>query len=212
MKLILATILCFGITLCLSQNIESSANDGNTRSSFRFLIQGGIGYGNIENESAPNYNLNLDYFEALINYRFSKQYGVATGVGINEFSGNGFNLNGNFYHEREELRIPLLATADYNVNEKIKAIVGLGFYGKTNLTDDYRFLNDLQKDVYEDWNFGFQGNFSVLFMLTPNYSFGLNFNTQNDFTDAKANPEQLISGEQRMKNVSALGILIMMQF
>jgi hypothetical protein len=212
MKYFLSTILCLSTIFCFSQNTQQTILDGDSYSTFRILVQGGIGYGKIENETAPNYNLNLDYFEALINYRFSEQYGIATGVGINEFSGNGFNAFGNFYHEREELKIPLLATADYNVNEKIRAIVGLGLYGKTNLTDDYRFLNNVVKDVYEDWNFGFQGNFSVLFMLTPNYSFGLNFNFQNDFSKIKANPGQPISGEQRMENVSALGIMIMMQF
>lgn len=195
-----------------AQDLKPTTNSEDDFKTLRFLFHGGIGFGNIENESAPNYNLNLDYIEMLFNYRFSSKYGVATGIGINEFSGNGFNSNGNFYHEREELRIPLLATADYQFNDRIRAIVGVGFYGKTNLSDDYRFLNTLEKDIYEDWSFGFQGNFGLLFSFSPLYSFGLNFNTQADFTDVDAKEGQSISGEQRMKNVSALGVIVLLQF
>ena len=212
MKAILLFTLCICFTICSSQEIDTITSNNNLYNKYRFLVHGGIGYGNIKNESAPNYNLNLNYFEALFNYRFSEKYGIATGIGINELTGNGFNVNGNFYHEREEVRIPLLATADYNFNDRIKAIVGLGFYGKTNRTDDFRFLNTVEKDVYEGWSFGFQGNFGLVFEFSKHYSFGLNFNTQSDFIDYEARPGQFLSGEQRMKNVSALGVLVLMQF
>lgn len=206
------TFLAFLLmAVCFAQDSQPTT-EIHDYSQFRLLAHGGIGFGNIQNESAPNYNLNLQYFEVLFNYKFTENYGIATGIGLNEFSGNGFNESGNFYHERDELRIPLLVTADYDFDDKIKAIVGVGLYGKTNTSDDFRFLNRLEKDVFSDWGFGVQANFGLVFKLSELYSFGLNFNTQSDFSDYEANTGNSFSGEQRMKGVTALGVLVMMQF
>ena len=64
--------------------------------------------------------MNSNSGDILLNYRINQKFGVATGIGIAELSGNGFNSLGNFYHEREILKIPLLATLDYKISEKIK--------------------------------------------------------------------------------------------
>jgi|GEM_PF-1217953 len=219
MKRIYLLFFCFTYFFCLSQNNKSqslptasTALNIEGYSPLRLLVHGGIGFGKVKNNSNPNYNLNLDYFEFLINYRVNNLFGIATGVGLNDFSGNGFNALGNFYHEREELKLPLLATADYVINEKIRAIIGIGFYAKTNLTDDYRFLNTLEKDIYEDWSMGFQGNFSLVFKFSEILSFGLNLNTQTDFTDIEPTPGRVIDDKQRIENISALGVLLLVKF
>lgn len=219
MKKIFSLFFCFNCLVCLSQNDETPRSSAESTPlnieeyrPLRILVHGGIGFGKVKNNSDPNYNLNLDYFEFLVNYRINNLFGIATGIGLNDFSGNGFNASGNFYHEREELKIPLLATADYLINENIRAIIGIGFYGKTNLTDDYRFLNTLEKDIYEDWSVGFQGNFSLVFDFSEILSFGFNFNTQTDFTNVEPNPDRIIKDKQRIESISALGILLLVKF
>lgn len=212
MKTISSLLLGFCFFVCTSQSNQTLVQKNKDYSSLRFLIQGGFGFGKVKNETEPNYNMNLEYFEALVNYKFSSQYGVAIGIGINEFSGNGYNSNGNFYHEREDFRIPLLFTADYEFSDKIKAVVGLGFYGKTVRSDEYRFLDTLESDIYEDWSFGFQGNFGIIFQFKSYMAFGINLNTQSDFTDIDAQTGKVISGEQRIESINALGVIALIKF
>ena len=91
-------------------------------SKFNIIAYGGIGYGIIENNNEPNYNLNSNGGDILLNYRINQKFGIATGIGLNELTGNGFNSIGNFYHDRTMLKIPLLATMDYDVSDKFRII------------------------------------------------------------------------------------------
>ncbi|WP_333696518.1 hypothetical protein [Flavobacterium sp.] len=87
----------------------------------------GFGYGIVENENQPDYNLNSINAEVLFNYSISKKIGVASGIEINELSGQGFNTFGNFYHERTLLKIPVLVTLNTNVSENISFFSNFGF-------------------------------------------------------------------------------------
>ena len=52
-------------------------------------------------------------------------------------TGNGFNSLGNFYHERTLLKIPLLATMNYNLSDKFRIVANLGLYGQNIVKDEY---------------------------------------------------------------------------
>ncbi len=153
--------------------------------------------------------MNSNSGDILLNYRINQKFGVATGIGIAELSGNGFNSLGNFYHERTTLKIPLLATLDYKISEKIKMIGNFGFYTQNITTDEYRFLNVSQKDVYEGWNFGSQLGLGFVFKLFDNFSAGVNYSGQSDFSKFKSTNNSGINDKQKLKNLNSIGVVLM---
>lgn len=181
-------------------------------SKFNIIAYGGIGFGIVENENEPNYNLNSNTIELLLNYKFHQKYGIATGLGLNELSGNGFNSEGNFYHERGMLKIPLLLTLDNAITDQLRVIANLGIYGQHIVNDEYRYLNNIQKDVYSGWNFGAQLGVGFVYQLQNNFSAGIHYLGQSDFTDFDTNSNQTISDSQRMNNLSSIGLLFLVDF
>ena len=208
MKKIKFTLLfiCF---LTFINQIQAQEKKEEKVSKFNIIAYGGIGYAIVKNDNEPNYNLNSNSGDILLNYRINQKFGVATGIGIAELSGNGFNSLGNFYHERTTLKIPLLATLDYKISEKIKMIGNFGFYTQNITTDEYRFLNVSQKDVYEGWNFGSQLGLGFVFKLFDNFSAGVNYSGQSDFSKFKSTNNSGINDKQKLKNLNSLGVVLM---
>jgi len=208
MKKIKFTLLfiCF---LTFINQIQAQEKKEEKVSKFNIIAYGGIGYAIVKNDNEPNYNLNSNSGDILLNYRINQKFGVATGIGIAELSGNGFNSLGNFYHERTTLKIPLLATLDYKISEKIKMIGNFGFYTQNITTDEYRFLNVSQKDVYEGWNFGSQLGLGFVFKLFDNFSAGVNYSGQSDFSKFKSTNNSGINDKQKLKNLNSIGVVLM---
>ena len=208
MKKIKFTLLfiCF---LTFINQIQAQEKKEEKVSKFNIIAYGGIGCAIVKNDNEPNYNLNSNSGDILLNYRINQKFGVATGIGIAELSGNGFNSLGNFYHERTTLKIPLLATLDYKISEKIKMIGNFGFYTQNITTDEYRFLNVSQKDVYEGWNFGSQLGLGFVFKLFDNFSAGVNYSGQSDFSKFKSTNNSGINDKQKLKNLNSIGVVLM---
>lgn len=208
MKKIKFTLLfiCF---LTFINQIQAQEKKEEKVSKFNIIAYGGIGYAIVKNDNEPNYNLNSNSGDILLNYKINQKFGVATGIGIAELSGNGFNSLGNFYHERTTLKIPLLATLDYKISEKIKMIGNFGFYTQNITTDEYRFLNVSQKDVYEGWNFGSQLGLGFVFKLFDNFSAGVNYSGQSDFSKFKSTNNSGINDKQKLKNLNSIGVVLM---
>ena len=208
MKKIKFTLLfiCF---LTFINQIQAQEKKEEKVSKFNIIAYGGIGYAIVKNDNEPNYNLNSNSGDILLNYRINQKFGVATGIGIAELSGNGFNSLGNFYHERTTLKIPLLATLDYKISEKIKMIGNFGFYTQNIITDEYRFLNISQKDVYEGWNLGSQLSLGFVFKLFDNFSAGVNYSGQSDFSKFKSTNNSGINDKQKLKNLNSIGVVLM---
>jgi len=202
-------ILLFSCFLTFISQIQAQEKNEEKESKFNIIAYGGIGYTIVKNDNEPSYNLNSNSGDILLNYRINKKIGVATGIGIAELSGNGFNSLGNFYHERTTLKIPLLATLDYKISEKIKMIGNFGFYIQNITTDEYRFLNILQKDVYEGWNFGSQLGLGFIFKMFDNFSAGVNYSGQSDFSKFKSNNNSGINDKQKLKNLNSIGVVLM---
>ena len=207
MKKIKFTLLfiCF---LTFINQIQAQEKKEEKVSKFNIIAYGGIGYAIVKNNNEPNYNLNSNSGDILLNYRINQKFGVATGIGIAELSGNGFNSLGNFYHERTTLKIPLLATLDYKISEKIKMIGNFGFYTQNITTDEYRFLNVSQKDVYEGWNFGSQLGLGFVFKLFVILSAGVNYSGQSDFSKFKSTNNSGINDKQKLKNLNSIGVVL----
>ena len=181
------------------------------QSQFNIIAYGKIGFGLVENDNEPNYNLNSSSAEVLLNYRINREFGIATGIGINELSGNGFNSIGNFYHERTMLKIPLSATMDFSTSEKVKLVANFGFYGQYITKDEHRFLTNSQKGIYDGWNFGAQIGLGLVFKLFDNFSAGINYTGQSDFSKFKTNSNQVIYDEQKLNNLNSMGIILMIE-
>ncbi len=179
-------------------------------SKFSFIGFGGTGNGIVKNDSEPNYNLNSNSGEFLINYKLNQKFGIATGIGFNELSGNGFNTIGNFYHERRLFKIPLLVTATSKVSENFIFFANFGFFTQNIIKDEYRFLNETQKGVYNGWNFGGQMGIGFLFQMFDNFSAGMNYNGQSDFSKFKLKNNGF-NDAQKMKNLNTVGVILIVK-
>ena len=181
-------------------------------SKVRVLAYGGIGFGNVKNDNQPNYNLNNNTGEVLINYSWNDKLGLATGIGFNELSGNGFNSMGDFYHERIVLRLPLLLTIKTDVTEDFRVFGNLGFYGQSIIKDEYRFLSNVQEDTYEGWNFGAQLGIGFTYKLNPGIYGGIHYQGQSDLSAFETSSNAGISDEQKLENLNSIGLLFMFEF
>ncbi|MEP5254562.1 MAG: hypothetical protein ABJQ39_05830 [Winogradskyella arenosi] len=186
-----------------------SAQEETKVSKFQLIASGGIGYGIVENENEPNYNLNNNSGELLLNYNLARYLGIATGLGLNELSGNGFNSVGNFYQERTLIKIPIVLTLNSKISDTFTLFANFGFYGQTIVKDEYRFLNSTQEDVYGGWNFGTQLGLGFVFKMFDGVSAGLNYSGQSDFSKFETNNNVGINDKQKMKNLNSIGIMLM---
>ncbi|WP_445749995.1 hypothetical protein [Polaribacter sp.] len=186
--------------------LSISAQEEN-KSKFSIIGNGGIGYGIVKNDSEPNYNLNTNSGELLINYNFSENFGIATGIGLNLLTGNGFNSLGEFYHERNYIKIPLLLSISGELNEKIEFFSSIGFYSQNIVGDNYHYLSSKIENNFEGWNFGGQIGLGILFNFKNKMKFGFAFNGQSDFSKFKSRNSSGIVDKQKMKNLNTLGII-----
>ena len=177
-------------------------------SKFSIISFGGIGYGIVVNDKQPNYNLNSNNGELLLNYKVNKKFGLATGIGLNELSGSGFNANGNFYHERSLIKIPLLGTMDYPVSDKVKMIGNFGFFAQNIIKDNYRFQNTVEKDNFDGWNFGAQIGLGFVFKMSNYFSAGINYSGQSDFSKFKSTNTNPTDDKQKIKNLNSIGVIL----
>lgn len=181
-------------------------------SKFNLMAYGGIGFGVVENNNEPNYNLNTNNGAILLNYKFMKGLGVASGLGFNTLSGSGFNSIGNFYQERGLLQIPLLLTADADISEQLRFGMSFGPYANYIIKDEFRYLNNTEKDVFSGWNYGMLLNFGFFFNLSEDFSIGLNYSGQTDFSSVNSNKDTGINDSQKIKYLNSLGIAFMIDF
>lgn len=197
---VLAFVFILGFTFMKAQDIKSSK--------FNIIAFGGIGYVIVKNEKQPNYNLNANSAEILLNYRINQKFGIATGIGMNELSGSGFNSSGNFYNEKTLLKIPLLATMDYKISENLKMIGNFGIYSQTSIKEEYLFLSNSQKDVFKGWNFGTQLGLGFVFKIYDGFNAGINYSVQSDLSNLKSNNDSGLNDKQALKNMNSVGIIL----
>lgn len=173
---------------------------------FNIVAYGGIGYTKVINDDAPNYDLNVNTGDLLLSYNAWKTIGIATGLGYSELSGNGFNTNGNFYQERTVIKIPLLLTLNKDITEHLIMTGNFGFYGQTIVKDEFQYIDSIEKDVYEGFNFGMQLGLGIGYRFDERVGFGINFNSQSDFSSFKTSNNATFKNEQKHKNLTSIGI------
>lgn len=209
------------ILLFLSSTTLSAQEDNIRNSRFSLVPYGGIGYATMENDNEVNYNLNVNQATLLLNYAFSDadRWGVATGIGFSQLTGNGFNADGSFFHERNHLKIPALLTINYPISEKFEVFTNLGPYAQTIIKDDYQFVPAKVEDVFEGWNFGFQFSIGLLYDIDECWSLGFQVDAQSDFTDFDADRNltsvvnnQNIGGEQKIRDLTTIGLIARLRF
>ncbi len=200
--------LVFTVSLLLTTLMSYGQDDAEDRSLSRFSLigYGGIGFVKVENDEQANYNLDANTGELLVNYRLSKSIGIATGIGLTELSGSGFNDESIFYHERSLFKIPLVLTSTQAISDKLKAYASFGAFGQTIIKDDYRYFNGTIKDLYEGWTFGVQFGLGIAFELNPYFSFGINFSGQSELTKVESTNNASFNDKQKLTNINTLGI------
>ncbi|TYC09704.1 PorT family protein [Bizionia gelidisalsuginis] len=181
------------------------AQETNT-SKFNIVAYGGIGYTKVINDDAPNYDLNVNTGDLLLSYNAWKTIGIATGLGYSELSGNGFNTNGNFYQERTVIKIPLLLTLNKDITEHLIVTGNFGFYGQTIVKDEFQYIDSIEKDVYEGFNFGMQLGLGIGYRFDERLGFGVHLNSQSDFSSFETSNNATFKNEQKHKNLTSIGI------
>ena len=187
---------------------QAYAQDENP-SKWHFTGYGGIGFGTVENDNQPNYNLNSNNGELLISRRINGQMSLATGLGWNELSGNGFNSDGNFFHERTQLRIPLLLSLDSEVSENLKIVGSFGLYGQSITKDEYQFLNEVQENNFNGWNLGAQLSFGFAIKLLDHVSAGISYHGQTDLSKFDSQNSASFSDKQKVIDMNSVGLLLL---
>jgi len=211
--LVIAFVFSFSILNAQDNDHKHKQSNGhhydndNSDARFSFITYGGIGYAVVDNDNVPNYNLNANSVDFLLNYRIGQRYGLSTGIGINQLSGNGFGSVGNFYHERGLLKIPLLFSVNYNLSHKVRLVANIGLYGQTILKDEYSFIGGTIEDVYEGWNFGFQSGIGLAYNFNQKISIGLMVHNQGDFTKLDSDTTKGIADEQKIAGINSIGLL-----
>ena len=200
LKLAFAAFCLFAFNITIAQEKNESK--------FSLIGTGGIGFVIVQNDSQSNYNLNSNAGELLLNYKITDKFGIASGIGVNELSGNGLSTLGNFYHERTLLKIPLIATLNYKIDDKLRILASFGFYGQTITKDQYRFQSNSELNVFGGWNYGVQISSGFVFRVSKNFSTGLNFAAQSDLTKLNSNPNRVINDKQKFKNLNTIGLLL----
>ena len=196
---ILAIIVLFSLSKIQAQN-------ENKISKFDIYAYGGIGYTQVKNDNEPDYDLNVNTGEIILNYKAWEKIGLATGIGYSVLSGNGFNSNGNFYQKRNLIKIPLLLTINSNISENLIFTGNFGLYGQTIVKDEFQYNDKTETDVYEGINFGAQLGFGIGYQLDERLGFGINFNGQSDFNSFETNNNSTLNDKQRHKNFTSIGI------
>lgn len=194
------------LTLGFILNIVVLQAQETNPSKFNIVAYGGIGYTKVINDDAPNYDLNVNTGDLLLSYNTWKTIGIATGLGYSELSGSGFNTNGNFYQERTLIKIPLLLTLNKDITEHLIMIGNFGVYGQTIVKDEFQYINRIEKDVYEGFNFGMQLGLGIGYRFDERVGFGINFNSQSDFSSFETSDNATFKNEQKHKNLTSIGI------
>ncbi len=201
-------VMMLALTLFAVIGMQAQEDMETKTSKFNIMAFGGIGYGIMDNDNAPNYNMNSNTGDLLLNYRVHSKFGVATGVGFNQLSGNGFNTVGNFYHERLLVRIPLLFTFDRQVADKFSIVGHFGPYAQNVFKDEYSFNAATIEDIYDGWNFGFQVGLGFVYQIEPHFGIGINYTGQSDFTKLETRNNQVFGDEQKLKNLNTFGLIL----
>jgi opacity protein-like surface antigen len=202
-------LFVFSFATLSAQNDSNYGQDDDTSSKFSIITYGGVGYAVIDNEDEPDYNLDASTADILIHYTIGTRWGIATGVGFNQLTGNGFDNTGtNFYHERSTLKIPLLLSGNYNLSPKVRLVANIGFYAQTIIKDDFSFPgNNTFGDIYEGWNFGLQSGIGMAYNLSQRLSLGIMFNTQGDFNQFETASDVGFRNTQKIRSVNTVGLL-----
>lgn len=200
-KLHFTILFLIAFTILFAQE-NSSENDSN----FSLTLNINTGQARVENEALPNYNLDVNTTELLANFKLGNYWGLATGLGFSEFTGNGFNTNGNFFHDRDVLKIPVLLTTDKDFN-KVNLFTSIGLYGQVIINDEYEYLFATEEDVFNGWTFGLQVMLGAMYNFSDKLSIGLNFATQSDFSKVESENGASISDEQSITQQNTFGII-----
>lgn len=194
------------VYVLFSQNIQAQEEVKNSKLSIMGYAQ--FGNGSVINDSQPNYNIYCYSGELLLNYKLSQSNGLASGIGIYNYSGNGFNSIGNFNHQRRLLKIPLYFTFYPNVADYVKVIFNLGVYGQTIITDQYYFQKKIETGNYSGWNFGSQIGLGFAVQLLETTFIGINLNTQSDFNSLETNDNTIMRNNQKIKFLNSVGLFL----
>lgn len=202
----LKTLILF--SLFITMNLSNAQE--NKDSKFDIIAYGGIGYGAMDSENEPSYNLNSNSIDILLNYKLNEKFGIATGIGMYQLSGNGFNSFGNFYQERRLLKIPLLGTLKMNISNRLTFTANFGLFTQVITKDTYEFLSSTHNDIYDGWNFGAQAGVGFIYNLTKKFGIGLQYMERYEINKFKTTNNNIgLSDSQLINNRNSIGVLFM---
>lgn len=179
---------------------------------FNLIVNGDLGQGTFVNETTPDYNINSFSSELLLKYRITYNLGIATGVGLTEYNGDGVNFVGTFHHERSIVKVPLAVVLDYPVSEKVSIVPKFGVYGHYIVKDQHQFLKYKINHLYSGWNFGAEMGLGILYQISKNALLGFQYRLMYDLTQFETiENNAFIYTKQKAGRVNNLGLQMIIE-
>lgn len=171
-----------------AQDKQETEND----SKFGMQVLAKIGYGTLIQSDMVDLHGTVNSGELLFTYQLPGGASIVTGIGLLDFRTNGVSAGESYSLDQMYLRIPLylnfsLALFEEQLDNKFKAYAGLGFYANTLLEEKIQTLDGTHKNKNQGWNGGIGANLGMKFEVSNNFTFGIGFETQSDFTSMKKN-------------------------
>ena len=201
-KRILTTVVLLLISgTILAQNTTEKKDD-----KFEFIINSKLGFARLKQTGIVPLNGNLTGSDAIISYKISPKWDLASGLGYYQFNGNTTINNNLTSLKNTYLHIPVQFNGDIFMfknenpeNEKISLTLGLGLYANTLLKQELETINGNSEAKNLGWNFGISTQVGAKFILSEDLHIGIGIESQSDLTKAKKN-----GSEQRIEQFNGM--------
>lgn len=190
-KQILFLALLFTTLSTIAQTSTTTAVDKKERK-VSFLSNSSLGFSKLKQDGNVTVNGNISGGDIFINYKFVKNWSIASGVGLYEFNANTVLVGNSVSIKNRYLRIPLQVNGSFGVfnsdkveNQKIFFVFGFGVYANTLLKQEIETIigNNIARN--QGWNFGVSSQVGAKFILSDELYLGLGLQGQNEFTKMK---------------------------
>lgn len=197
--------LIIALALVCSIAAQAQTTTENKESNIGFNIIGKLGFAKLKQTGYVTLNSDINGAEALVSFKIGKKCDLATGLGYTELNANATVSGNTVSLKNSYLQIPLKVIGDFSIfnkeqsDSKIFLKVGAGLYANTLLKSEMETLSGNSDTKNMGWNFGFETQIGVKFIVSDFMDLGLGIESQSDFSKMKKD-----GVEQKIEQLNAL--------
>jgi opacity protein-like surface antigen len=199
MKNIIFTTICFLALITISFGQETE------KSKLSYGLNFGVGNSTLKNNKLGVLSGNLIAIEFNVDYSFTdnEETKLTSGVNILDFNSNFYNGTDQSRLKNEYFQIPLKLShrVNFDKEEKLNLVVGVGIYANLLLRSKILNLNEEINTKSGGFNFGYNLSMGAEYKINTNTSFGLILDVMNEINEIKKN-----NYEQKQTEILLLSI------